>query len=117
MEQIGYCFYNKPESGITKVHVDECDLLFVQDTSPVDVVDKLDLTPYSSAAAAKRGQVYKLAAVTNHAGGMGGGHYVAECRSSEDDRWYICNDTSVIQQRAAGGLSEEAYMLFYRRQD
>ena len=48
----------------------------------MEVVHKLDLAPYCSAAV--QGPLYQLAAVTNHSGSMGGGHYVAECRSSDD---------------------------------
>ena len=101
-------------TGTHCLQIASSDLLFVQNTSPVEVAHKLDLAPYCSAAV--QGPLYQLAAVTNHSGSMGGGHYVAERRSS-DDRWYTCNDSSVVQQRAAGGPSEEAYMLFYRRQD
>ena len=88
----------------------------VQDPALVDVVsDKLDLSPYSSAAAGQA--VYKLAAVTNHSGSMGGGHYTAQCRSAADGGWYTCNDSSVVQARTVGGPSRAPYLLLYRRQD
>ena len=93
--------------------------LFVQDTTPVDVVDKLNLSPYCSSAAGKQGQasVYRLVAVTNHSGVMGNGHYIAQRRSCADERWYTCNDGRVVQHRAVEGPSEAAYMLFYKVAD
>ncbi|MBN3271034.1 UBP15 hydrolase, partial [Polyodon spathula] len=38
---------------------------------------------------------YDLIAVSNHYGGMGGGHYTAFAKSKDDDKWYYFDDSSV----------------------
>ncbi|KAK3755857.1 hypothetical protein QZH41_014323 [Actinostola sp. cb2023] len=38
---------------------------------------------------------YDLIAVSNHYGGMGGGHYTAYARNHEDDQWHSYDDSSV----------------------
>lgn len=98
----------------------QTNLWLVQDTTHVNVIaDKLELSPYCSAAARKQLQppLYRLAAVTNHSGSMAGGHYTAQCRSFLDEKWYDCNDSSVREDRYVEGPSGSAYVLFYRRQD
>ena len=97
-------------------HIANIDLQFVQDCALVDVVaDQLDLSPYCSAAAGQ--PLYKLAGVTNHSGSMQRGHYKAQCRSPVDGGWHTCNDSLVLPSGTVDGLSSEAYMLLYRRQD
>uniref|UniRef100_A0A672IQ94 Ubiquitin carboxyl-terminal hydrolase n=1 Tax=Salarias fasciatus TaxID=181472 RepID=A0A672IQ94_SALFA len=38
---------------------------------------------------------YDLIAVSNHYGGMGGGHYTAYAKNKDDDKWYNYDDSSV----------------------
>jgi ubiquitin C-terminal hydrolase len=38
---------------------------------------------------------YKLKGIVNHFGGMGGGHYTADCCSLIDEKWYNFDDSSV----------------------
>uniref|UniRef100_F1KVS2 Ubiquitin carboxyl-terminal hydrolase n=1 Tax=Ascaris suum TaxID=6253 RepID=F1KVS2_ASCSU len=59
--------------------------------------------------------VYDLIAVSNHAGGLGGGHYWAWARNGDD--WYDFNDASVsaMPQPNDPIVSKEAYVLFYRK--
>uniref|UniRef100_A0A667ZY97 Ubiquitin carboxyl-terminal hydrolase n=1 Tax=Myripristis murdjan TaxID=586833 RepID=A0A667ZY97_9TELE len=38
---------------------------------------------------------YDLIAVSNHYGGMGGGHYTAYAKNKDDDKWYNFDDSSV----------------------
>uniref|UniRef100_A0A3B5MJ38 ubiquitinyl hydrolase 1 n=1 Tax=Xiphophorus couchianus TaxID=32473 RepID=A0A3B5MJ38_9TELE len=38
---------------------------------------------------------YDLIAVSNHYGGMGGGHYTAYAKNKEDGKWYNFDDSSV----------------------
>lgn len=42
-------------------------------------MDNLDLTPYSAESGDGNGK-YELFAVSNHFGGMGGGHYTANAK-------------------------------------
>ncbi len=72
--------------------------------------------------------IYDLYAVSEHGGGLGGGHYTASCKSPSDGKWYNFNDSSVTCLRTSASsdegnddvlkqqiVSPEAYVLFYRR--
>ncbi len=57
-----------------------------------------------------RGRVYDLIGVSNHMGGMGGGHYTATARV--DGRWHYLDDS---QFREKGPEPDSyAYVLVYR---
>ncbi|XP_073695280.1 ubiquitin carboxyl-terminal hydrolase 15-like isoform X3 [Garra rufa] len=60
---------------------------------------------------------YDLIAVSNHYGGMGGGHYTAYAKNKEDDKWYNFDDSSVSPTGEDQIVSKAAYVLFYQRQD
>ncbi|XP_056315195.1 ubiquitin carboxyl-terminal hydrolase 15 [Danio aesculapii] len=60
---------------------------------------------------------YDLIAVSNHYGGMGGGHYTAYAKNVEDDQWYSFDDSSVSPASEEQIVSKAAYVLFYQRQD
>eukprot|EP01062_Namystynia_karyoxenos_P028235 TRINITY_DN21429_c0_g3_i1.p1 TRINITY_DN21429_c0_g3~~TRINITY_DN21429_c0_g3_i1.p1 ORF type:complete len:761 (+),score=236.49 TRINITY_DN21429_c0_g3_i1:98-2284(+) len=58
---------------------------------------------------------YKLFAVVEHWGSIGGGHYVARVRKEHD--WFQCNDSYITSCSGLSGCAESAYMLFYERRD
>ncbi len=58
---------------------------------------------------------YGLYAVSQHFGGVGGGHYTACCKNN--GKWYDFNDSSVNGTNSNSVVSSSAYMLFYRRKD
>lgn len=58
---------------------------------------------------------YELYAVSNHAGGTGGGHYTASCRSESGSEWRYFNDSSVNSMSSSQVQSSDAYVLFYSR--
>jgi len=58
---------------------------------------------------------YDLFAVSNHSGGLGGGHYTAYVLHEESGRWYDCNDAWVSEASESSVVSSSAYLLFYRR--
>ncbi|KAK9976809.1 hypothetical protein ABG768_022010 [Culter alburnus] len=60
---------------------------------------------------------YDLIAVSNHYGGMGGGHYTAYAQNKEDHKWYNFDDSSVSPTGEEQIVSKAAYVLFYQRQD
>ncbi|KAK9826555.1 hypothetical protein WJX74_002546 [Apatococcus lobatus] len=61
--------------------------------------------------------VYDLFAVSNHFGGLGGGHYTAFCRDAGSDDWFNFDDSHVSPVPTGDSVvSPAAYMLFYRRQ-
>uniref|UniRef100_A0A8C9TH35 Ubiquitin carboxyl-terminal hydrolase n=1 Tax=Scleropages formosus TaxID=113540 RepID=A0A8C9TH35_SCLFO len=60
---------------------------------------------------------YDLIAVSNHYGGMGGGHYTAFGKNKDDHKWYYFDDSSVSPANEEQIVSKAAYVLFYQRQD
>jgi len=61
--------------------------------------------------------IYNLIAVSNHYGGMGGGHYTAYAKNCKDGRWHSFDDSSVSAVDEGQIVSKAAYVLFYERQD
>ncbi|XP_043245405.1 ubiquitin carboxyl-terminal hydrolase 15-like [Amphibalanus amphitrite] len=60
---------------------------------------------------------YDLIGVSNHYGGMGGGHYVAYCKNRDDNRWYYFDDSSVTEASEDAVCTKAAYVLFYMRRE
>ncbi|XP_014678376.1 PREDICTED: ubiquitin carboxyl-terminal hydrolase 4-like [Priapulus caudatus] len=60
---------------------------------------------------------YDLIGVTNHYGGMGGGHYTAYAKNKDDSHWYYFDDSSVSAANEESCVSKAAYVLFYARRD
>eukprot|EP00002_Diphylleia_rotans_P024552 TRINITY_DN4856_c0_g2_i1.p1 TRINITY_DN4856_c0_g2~~TRINITY_DN4856_c0_g2_i1.p1 ORF type:complete len:886 (+),score=164.79 TRINITY_DN4856_c0_g2_i1:49-2706(+) len=61
--------------------------------------------------------VYDLYAVSNHMGGLGGGHYTAFCKNSVDGNWYCFDDRTVTQIEPRKVISSSAYILFYAQRE
>lgn len=70
--------------------------------------------------------MYDLFAVSNHFGGLGGGHYTAFCRLGDEGAgsgtgggggasWHCFDDSHVAPVSAEAVHSPAAYVLFYRR--
>ena len=59
--------------------------------------------------------IYDLFAVSNHYGGVGGGHYTATAKNG--DKWYDFNDSSVRSCSSSSICGSGAYILFYQRRD
>jgi ubiquitin C-terminal hydrolase len=77
--------------------------------------EELDLSDYSIGYDKSRSK-YKLYAVGNHHGGVGGGHYTAYCKTP-DNKWYDFNDSNVSEINPSKVISPSAYCLFYQRTD
>lgn len=79
-------------------------------------INGLDLSEYVLPAAL-HGQpppTYDLFAVSDHSGGMGGGHYMAYARSKTDE-WHCYNDAQVRPCAPGACQTAGAYLLFYER--
>jgi len=77
-------------------------------------VKNLDMTEY--VINSSHGQaVYDLISVSNHYGGMGGGHYTAYGKNKTDGNWYYFDDSSVTQTNEEAVVTKAAYVLFYQR--
>ena len=59
--------------------------------------------------------IYDLFAVANHVGGLHGGHYFAYCKNCIDGEWYEFNAYNVSKIDIKKVVSENAYVLFYKK--
>ncbi|XP_013412555.1 ubiquitin carboxyl-terminal hydrolase 15 isoform X3 [Lingula anatina] len=59
--------------------------------------------------------LYDLIAVSNHYGGMGGGHYTAYCKNKELEEWHYFDDSSVSQTTEDAAVTKAGYVLVYQR--
>ena len=55
---------------------------------------------------------YKLCAMVNHSGGIGGGHYTAACRR-KNGTWIMANDNFITELNGLPKSSVHPYILFY----
>ncbi|XP_074303699.1 ubiquitin carboxyl-terminal hydrolase 10-like isoform X2 [Silene latifolia] len=79
-------------------------------------IRNLDLGKYSkSKDASNHPYIYELYAISNHYGGLGGGHYTAYAKLIDDDRWYHFDDSCVSSVSESEIRTSAAYVLFYRR--
>ncbi|XP_018434167.1 putative ubiquitin carboxyl-terminal hydrolase 11 [Raphanus sativus] len=77
-------------------------------------IHDLDLSKY---VMNKDGQscLYELYAVSNHYGGLGGGHYTACAKLMDENKWYDFDDSRVSPIDESEIKTSAAYVLFYRR--
>lgn len=59
--------------------------------------------------------VYELYAISNHYGGLGGGHYTAYAKLVDENRWYHFDDSHVSAVNESEIKTNAAYLLFYKR--
>ncbi|KAG5235821.1 ubiquitin carboxyl-terminal hydrolase family protein [Salix suchowensis] len=77
-------------------------------------VHNLDLSKYVKKKDGKS-YTYELYAISNHYGGLGGGHYTAFAKLIEENRWYSFDDSRVSPVNDADIKTSAAYVLFYQR--
>ncbi|KAI4894329.1 hypothetical protein NFI96_025119 [Prochilodus magdalenae] len=75
-------------------------------------LENLDLSQYviGPKASLKR---YNLYAVSNHYGGLDGGHYTAYCKNAARQHWFKFDDHEVSEMASASVKSSAAYIFFY----
>uniref|UniRef100_A0A8B9FPS7 Ubiquitin carboxyl-terminal hydrolase 8 n=1 Tax=Amazona collaria TaxID=241587 RepID=A0A8B9FPS7_9PSIT len=56
---------------------------------------------------------YNLFSVSNHYGGLDGGHYTAYCKNAAKQRWFKFDDHEVSEISSSSVKSSAAYILFY----
>ncbi|KAL5013386.1 hypothetical protein ScPMuIL_007656 [Solemya velum] len=59
---------------------------------------------------------YDLIAVSNHYGGLGGGHYTAFAKNKNDGEWYYYDDSSCTHSSEDAVVTKAAYVLVYMKQ-
>ncbi|XP_047219609.1 ubiquitin carboxyl-terminal hydrolase 8 [Girardinichthys multiradiatus] len=75
-------------------------------------LDNLDLAQYVIGPKQNLKR-YNLYGVSNHYGGLDGGHYTAYCKNSDKQRWYKFDDHEVTEISSSSVKSSAAYILFY----
>ena len=78
-------------------------------------VEGLDLTGIVQESEPGVPPVYDLFAVSNHSGGLGGGHYTAYGKNFNSGKWYMFNDSSTHEVSPEDVVTPQAYVLFYKR--
>ncbi|XVE68508.1 hypothetical protein DITRI_Ditri09bG0073600 [Diplodiscus trichospermus] len=78
-------------------------------------IHDFDLTNYVADKRSSRSQLYELYALTNHYGSMGSGHYTANIKLLDENRWYNFDDSHISPINEEDVKSAAAYVLFYRR--
>ncbi|GAB4858108.1 ubiquitin-specific protease ubp10 [Ancistrocladus abbreviatus] len=79
-------------------------------------IHNLDLSKYvKSKNGLAASHVYELYAISNHYGGLGGGHYTAYAKLIDENKWYHFDDSHVSPVSEDGIKTSAAYVLFYRR--
>ncbi|XP_054627618.1 ubiquitin carboxyl-terminal hydrolase 8 isoform X2 [Dunckerocampus dactyliophorus] len=75
-------------------------------------LDTLDLSQYVIGPKQNLKR-YSLFGVSNHYGGLDGGHYTAYCKNAFKQRWYKFDDHEVSDISTSSVKSSAAYILFY----
>ncbi|XP_053321110.1 ubiquitin carboxyl-terminal hydrolase 8 [Spea bombifrons] len=78
-------------------------------------LESLDLSQYIIGP--KTYKKYNLFGVSNHYGGLDGGHYTAYCKNGLKQRWYKFDDHEVSEISVSSVKSSAAYILFYTSLD
>ncbi len=70
--------------------------------------------PIQNMSLTQQDEIYDLFGISNHMGGLGGGHYNAHILNSDDNQWYIKDDSTVTKCQTISPMPS-AYVLFYRK--
>ncbi|KAL1568811.1 ubiquitinyl hydrolase 1 [Salvia divinorum] len=87
------------------------------DTNVDFPIQNLDVSKYVKSIDASAGRhMYELYGISNHYGGLGGGHYSAYCKLIDgENRWYHFDDSHVSPVSESEIKTSAAYLLFYER--
>jgi len=81
-------------------------------------VDGLNMGKWVVNQNEEKSTIYDLYAVSNHFGGLGGGHYTAFGKNLLDGKWYNLDDSCVsLVSNPNQVKTAAAYVLFYKRRE
>ncbi|CAI5706047.1 hypothetical protein KXD40_009647 [Peronospora effusa] len=80
-------------------------------------IEGLDLSEFMIGPQNGSKPLYDLYAVSEHVGGLGGGHYTAIAKNPVNKCWFDYNDSHTSETLAEKAVSSRAYVLFYIRRD
>ena len=79
-------------------------------------IEGLDMSRYVIDPEVKKGDLeYDLFAVSEHSGGLGGGHYTCVVQNAESGKWFSISDSHVSETTSKSAITSQAYVLFYQR--
>ena len=86
------------------------------DTQVDFTIDCLDMSQLILSETNYHGAIYDLYAISNHMVGIGGVHYHAYVKNLINQKWYLCDDSSVHPvSNLVSMKGSEAYVLYYSR--
>ena len=89
----------------------------LKDDRTIDIPFELDLNPYCDSNMIPENNLsnkYILKGISNHHGGLGGGHYTADCAGIINQQdWYHFDDSRVSQWENNNINTSDAYLLMY----
>ncbi|ACO65895.1 predicted protein, partial [Micromonas commoda] len=103
--------------AILVVHLKRFDHYGGKINSPVDFTERLTLGGHMSEDAEEAGPAYRLYAMVTHSGNDAIASFYGAATNASDDEWYLCDDSSVRRVNRADVFDEQAYVLFYERDE
>lgn len=92
----------------------------LKDNTNVNIPGEINLLEYCDDSLYTENTIaptYKLRGISNHHGGMGGGHYTADCACLvNEDVWYNFDDSRVSKYSNSNIDTSSAYVLMYELQ-
>jgi len=80
-------------------------------------INGLDINKYISKTYYNFNAIYDLYAVSNQMGNLNGGHYYTYAKNSIDNQWYEYDDDKITKLNEDNIVTNNAYILFYKRKD
>ncbi|DAZ94965.1 TPA: hypothetical protein N0F65_000060, partial [Lagenidium giganteum] len=72
-------------------------------------IDELDMSDYVVGPQRSAPLIYDLFAVSEHSGGLGGGHYTAVAKNPENGQWFSFNDNMTNETKPERAVTPRAY--------
>lgn len=92
----------------------------LKDNTNINIPHEINLLDYCDDSLYTENTIapsYKLRGISNHHGGMGGGHYTADCACLiNEDVWYNFDDSRVSRYSNSNIDTSSAYVLMYELQ-
>lgn len=89
----------------------------LKNNTNIDIPHTFDIAPYydkSMKTDLEMSTIYKLKGISNHHGGINGGHYTADCCCIVDNKsWYNFDDSRVSKYSDDNIDTSSAYILMY----
>jgi ubiquitin carboxyl-terminal hydrolase 8 len=95
---------------ILNIHLKRWNYTFNKNNKNIDIPIILDLNKFTES---KESCIYELFGIINHHGNVSGGHYNSFIRRI--NRWFLIDDTKVIEVEEKNIINSSNYCLFYRR--